>query len=146
MTISIFIVIFNPRVNLFIEILEKDPKVAHDWSALTKLSGNKEILVSEITVKESGITIGGEFELPPLARLPFEDQVFVAMFVKLHGSIKEMEQAFGVSYPTIKGRINKIGEKLGFVDATQMNPRDQVLEMLDRGEISAKDAIERLKR
>ena len=119
--------------------------MAHEWAELTRIAGGKELVVTQARIKESGISIGGEFELPPLAKLGFEDQVFVAMFVKQHGSIKEMEQAFGVSYPTIKGRLNRIGEQLGFVDVKKVEKKEGVLEMLERGEISAHDAIERLK-
>jgi hypothetical protein len=119
--------------------------MAHDWSELTRMAAGKELVVTQAKIKESGISIGGEFELPPLAKLGFEDQVFIAMFVKQHGSIKEMEQAFGVSYPTIKGRLNRIGEQLGFVDAKKVEQKGRVLEMLEQGEISAQEAIERLK-
>ncbi|MFV2021178.1 DUF2089 family protein [Micromonospora sp. LOL_023] len=43
-----------------------------------------------------------------LAQLSVDDQVFVAAFVRLHGSIKKMERIFGVSYPTVKSRLNRI--------------------------------------
>ena len=51
-----------------------------------------------------------------------EDQVFVAAFLKSHGSIKEMEQVFGVSYPTVKARLNRIAGQLEFVE-TDPKPR-----------------------
>jgi hypothetical protein len=54
-----------------------------------------------------------------LAQLPAEDQVFVAAFVRCHGSIKQMEKYFGVSYPTVKNRLNRIGSQLSFVEIEQ---------------------------
>ena len=42
--------------------------------------------------------------------------MFVAAFVRAHGSIKEMERTFGVSYPTNKSRLKRIAEHLDFVD------------------------------
>jgi hypothetical protein len=69
----------------------------HDWQQLTDLTQNKEITIERIKVVESGISIEGNFELPPLARLNMEDQIFVAAFVKSHGSIKDMEELYGVS-------------------------------------------------
>ena len=54
--------------------------------------------------------------MPPLARLTAEDQIFVAAFVRCHGSIKQMEKFFGVSYPTIKNRLNRIGALLPFAE------------------------------
>ena len=82
--------------------------------------------------------------MPPLAQLAAEDQVFVAAFVRSHGSIKEMEQVFGVSYPTIKARLNRIAAQLEFVETDPKPSRNEVLGRLERGEISAADAIRRI--
>ena len=89
-------------------------------------------------------------DLPPLARLTSDDQVFVAAFVRCHGSIKQMEQFFGVSYPTIKNRLNKIGEQLSFVGIEQVpesttSPSDLIAQ-IERGEATASDVLKRLKR
>lgn len=120
--------------------------MALPWYELTNLTGNKEFLVTEAKIKETGIAIRGEFELAPLAGLSYEDQVFVAHFVRTHGSIKEMEQAFGVSYPTIKARLNKIGTHLQFVEVEPVANQEEVLSRLERGEISAKEAAESLRK
>jgi len=116
------------------------------WYELTSLTGQKEYLITKIKLKNSDIAIEGEFELPPLARLSDEDQVFVAHFIRTHGSIKEMEQAFGVSYPTIKSRLSKIGAQLQFVEIKSAPDKDDVLSRLEHGEISAKEAAEQLRR
>ena len=79
----------------------------NDWHELTDLTGDRRFLVTEVRM-DTGISIQGEFELPPLARLRYEDQVFVSEFVRSHGSIKDMEKAFGISYPTVKNRLNRI--------------------------------------
>lgn len=116
-----------------------------EWHRLTDLTGNKEFAVSEIKLKDDGITISGEFELPPLARLPYEEQVFVGEFIRSHGSIKHMEKAFGVSYPTIKARLNRISKALQLVEIEAPVEKQEVLDLLEKGEISADEAIERLK-
>ena len=54
------------------------------------------------------------------ARPPADDQIFVAAFVRCHGSIKQMEKFFGVSYPTIKNRLNRIASSLEFVDTDKI--------------------------
>jgi hypothetical protein len=84
--------------------------------------------------------------LPRLAQLSAEDQVFVAAFVRSHGSIKEMEQVFGVSYPTIKARLNRIAGSLEFVETDPDPGREEVLERLARGEITADQAVAELER
>lgn len=116
-----------------------------DWQHLTDLTGDKDFVVNRIQLVDTGVSIEGEFELPPLARLSYEDQVFVGEFVRSHGSIKHMEKAFGVSYPTIKGRLNRITERLQLVEVQISSDRDAILDQLERGEITAKEAVRRLK-
>jgi hypothetical protein len=73
-----------------------------------------------------------------------EDQVFITAFVRCHGSIKEMEQIFGVSYPTIKSRLNRIAQSREFVETNRAPPRSEILGRLSRGEIGADEAIREL--
>jgi hypothetical protein len=117
---------------------------AKDWQELTKLTDGTPLIVERVRLPESDIAIEGSFELPQLAKLPADDQVFVAAFVRSHGSIKEMEQVFGVSYPTIKARLNRIAAALEFVDTNPAPPKSEVLDRLARGEISAAEAIAEL--
>lgn len=121
-----------------------------DWKNLTDLTGGSSFVVERVRVA-SGIAIEGTFELPLLAQLPLEDQVFVVAFVRSHGSIKEMERLFGVSYPTIKARLNKLSERLGPVvdvaapvNEDESPARRAILDRLDRGEISVQDALKEL--
>jgi hypothetical protein len=117
---------------------------AKDWQELTKLTEGAPLIVERVRLPDSDIAIEGSFELPQLARLPADDQVFIAAFVKSHGSIKEMEQVFGVSYPTVKARLNRIAAVLEFVDTNPAPPKSEVLERLARGEITAAQAIAEL--
>ena len=119
--------------------------MALGWDELTALVGGKTCHIERIRIVDSDICIDGEFELPPLAQLPYDDQVFVAMFIRAHGSIKETEKAFGISYPTVKARLNRIADRLGFVDIVNIVPQDEILDQLERGEITVKDAVERIK-
>lgn len=123
--------------------------MANDWHELTDLTDDRSFHVTEVRMS-TGISIQGEFELPPLARLRYEDQVFVSEFVRSHGSIKDMEKAFGVSYPTIKNRLNRIIEQLQLVEvgitSAPSPAADDALDLLERGEISAGEAAERLRR
>jgi hypothetical protein len=121
-----------------------DPKPATDWQELTKLTQGQPILIERVRIPEKDIIVEGRFELPQLARLSQEDQVFVTAFVRSHGSIKEMEKIFGVSYPTIKSRLNRIASSLEFVDTDPAPSGAEILDRLKRGEISAQDAIQEL--
>ena len=115
-----------------------------DWQTLSELVRGRPILVERVRLVETGVAIEGAFELPRLAQLSAEDQVFIAAFVRSHGSIKEMEQVFGVSYPTIKARLNRIAASLEFVETDPEPGRAEVLAKLARGEISAAEAISEL--
>jgi hypothetical protein len=128
--------------------VKKDFRSPIDWQELTRLTQGQRILVERVRLAEKDVAIEGRFELPRLAQLSAEDQVFVTAFLCSHGSIKEMEQIFGVSYPTIKARLNRIAGSLEFIET---NPalsgdevRTQVLERLERGEINAEQAIREL--
>ena len=58
-----------------------------------------------------GTAVEGEFELPMLARLSSEDQEFVVRFVQSSGSLKQMARAYGVSYPTMRNRLDALIER-----------------------------------
>jgi len=117
-----------------------------DWQELTDLTRGQEFVVERVRLTESGIAVEGEFEPPQLAQLSAEDQVFVAAFVKSHGSIKEMERTFGVSYPTVKARLNRIAEHLDFVDAAPAPAGADVIERLRQGDSSVEEALAELER
>lgn len=122
--------------------------MTHEWHELSDLTGERDFVVTSVRLKESNIAIEGEFELPLLAGLRYEDQVFVGEFVRCHGSIKHMEKAFGVSYPTIKNRLNRISKQMQLVqiDIEPLASHEDALDLLERGEISAKEAAERIRR
>jgi len=124
--------------------MSPDPKAPTDWQELTRLTQGRPIIVERVRLPDNNIAIEGSFELPQLARLNLEDQVFVTAFVRSHGSIKEMERVFGVSYPTIKARLNRIAEGLEFIDTNPTPSQGEILDRLKRGEISAEDAIHAL--
>jgi hypothetical protein len=124
--------------------MQSDPKASKDWQELTRLTQGQPIIVERVRLAERDLAIEGRFELPQLARLNLEDQVFVTAFVRCHGSIKEMEQIFGVSYPTIKSRLNRIAQSLEFVEINPAPSKAEVLDRLKRGEINAQDAIREL--
>ena len=118
----------------------------HDWQELTRLTKGEEIIVERARLVKKGIAIEGEFELPALSRLTIEDQMFVIAFIRCHGSIKEMEALFGISYPTVKNRLNRIAQTLEFVEINPPSSRADILARLERGEIGVDEAEKQLRR
>ena len=115
-----------------------------EWQELTQLTQGHPLVVERVRLLGKEIVVEGSFELPQLAQLSMEDQVFITAFVRSHGSIKEMEQVFGVSYPTIKARLTRIANSLPFVESNPTPSRTEILDRLRRGEITAQDAIREL--
>jgi len=68
-----------------------------EWHELTKMTQGRPIVVERVRLADGDIALEGDFALPPLASLSAEDQVFVMAFVRCHGSIKAMEEMYGIS-------------------------------------------------
>ena len=128
---------------------------AQDWQALTRLTAGAPFYIERVRLTAQDVAIEGRFELPPLAQLAAEDQIFVAAFVRCHGSIKQMEQFFGVSYPTIKNRLNRIGAQLPFAEIDPefepaparppVTSTGELLSQLERGTLSVDEVLRQLR-
>ncbi|MFA7331550.1 MAG: DUF2089 family protein [Candidatus Delongbacteria bacterium] len=127
------------------------------WERLTHWTQGRACHVERVRLDEEDVAIEGRFELPPLARLKADDQVFVAAFIRAHGSLKQMEESFGISYPTIKNRLRRLSEELTFLDiqvqqvAAPAAERaaagvGKLLDGLESGELSVKEVLDRLGR
>jgi hypothetical protein len=99
--------------------------------------------ISRLACPNCNVAMEGQVELPVLAQLSPEDEAFVMAFVRHHGSIKKMESLFGISYPTVKNRLNAIAAMLD-KSMQAPSPRAFVLEQLSRGEITVEEALEKL--
>ena len=106
---------------------------------------DRPMAVSRMVCTSCNLRMENDFQVPALARLSLEDQVFVVAFVRHHGSIKKMEQLFGISYPTVKNRLNAIGAALD-ESFEAPSPNMVILDQLAQGEITVDEALERMER
>jgi hypothetical protein len=98
--------------------------------------------------------IEGYFSLGPFQRLTPEQLSFLTVFVKNRGIIRDVERELGISYPTVRGRLDDLIRALGFevsqdgaaASGGDEAERRQVLERVSRGEINAEQALRLLKR
>ena len=71
--------------------------------------------------------IEGVYELPPLARLSVEDQLFLLEFIKASGSLKEMAHLLRLSYPTVRNRLDEIIEHIKLAENHKENDKEENL-------------------
>lgn len=108
---------------------------------------DKELSVTRLSCGNCYTTIEGAFSLCKFCRLTDEQKHFAEIFIKNRGNIKEIEKELGISYPTVRNKLEDTISALGY------NPkftepkvdRKEVLEQLSQGEISSEDAIKLLK-
>ena len=95
-----------------------------------------------------GVSVEGQFEAGPLARLSRDELAFVEVFLRARGKIKDVEEELGISYPTVVGRLNEVLVSLGFEappEEASTSRRQEVLDDLAAGRLSATEAAERLR-
>ncbi len=104
--------------------------------------------ITKIHCCECGTSIEGKFSLCKFCTLTSEQKTFIDVFIKCRGNIKEVEKELGVSYPTVKNRLEDVATTLGHKqepEAPAPNKRKEILDKLNRGEISAEEAIDLIK-
>lgn len=91
--------------------------------------------------------IDNEFTLSKFDYLNEEQLYFIETFIRCRGSIKEVEKDLGISYPTVRTKLDEVIETLGFKSRESKKSKDNsdILEALEKGEISPDEAIIKLK-
>ena len=102
-------------------------------------------LVTELRFQGSGTTVRGVFELNEFATLTPSNLEFLRLYIKVRGNLKEVERVLGLSYPTIRARFDTLLRAIGY-EPELADPQDEVLEKLERGEITAEEAARKLRR
>ncbi len=97
-----------------------------------------------------GVRVEGPIAANEFTSLSPEQLHLLRIFIKCEGRIRDMEAALGISYPTVKTRIRELKDTLEIIDdeTTENTPTsdlDEVLSGLETGELSADEAIDRLK-
>lgn len=108
---------------------------------------DSEFRVTKLTCRTCGASLQGDFELCKFCRLTPEQREFVEVFIASRGNIREVERVLGVSYPTVRGRLEDVIRALGYKvqRSSEAVDRKAILEALDRGEISVEEAMKRLR-
>lgn len=98
-----------------------------------------EMVITSYRCNSCYTEVSGEFEIDKFQRLDDEDKEFIELFLQKRGSIKDVGEEIGISYPTVRNRIDRIVGKLGGT-VDKKAGRIDILNMLDNGEITAEKA------
>ena len=101
--------------------------------------------IAKLRCRSCGTTVEGRFALSRLGSLPAEHQEFIEIFIKCRGNIKDVERELGISYPTVRGRLDRAIQALGYATEDTVGRRKQILEALERKEMSADEAVQALR-
>ena len=91
------------------------------------------------------VAVEGRIPIPRLARLSTEDREFVELFVRSSGSLKAVAEKMGISYPTIRNRLNRVIQALEKEEDNERTTRHQILDEVEQGLISVDEAVRRLR-
>lgn len=101
--------------------------------------------ITEVSCNSCKSTIKGHFKPCKFCTLSQENKDFAEIFIKNRGSIKEIERELGVSYPTVKGKLDLLVAALGYKNQDTTTPdKKEILERLYRGELTSEEAIKLL--
>ena len=101
--------------------------------------------VTRMTCAGCAVSVDAAFPMSRLASLPVEHQRFIEMFVLSGGNLKEIAEQVGVSYPTIRSRLDKVIESLRNEIGKTRRVKGNVLDAVEPGKSDAQDAARLIK-
>lgn len=112
---------------------------------------DQELTIAKLACGHCQTKIEGEFAPCKFCRLPADQLEFIEVFLKCRGNIKDVEKELGISYPTVRNRLDSALQALGYrVDKTDSQPEDMrrqdILAALESGEITSAEAAQQLRR
>ncbi|MBS4536980.1 DUF2089 domain-containing protein [Clostridium sp. D2Q-11] len=106
---------------------------------------NDNLNITRLQCNSCGTAIEGNFTQCKFCKLDDNQKDFVEVFIKNRGNIKEIEKEMGISYPTVRNKLENVIESLGYSpkSAPKMNKKE-ILSKLSNGEITADEAVKLL--
>ena len=107
---------------------------------------NSNLKVERLKCNKCGTVIENEFELSKLSYLSSEHLKFIEVFLECRGNIKDVEKELGISYPTVRSKLDEVILALGFsIEKKPAVNSTDIIDRLERGEITAEEAVNLLK-
>ncbi|ACV63324.1 conserved hypothetical protein [Desulfofarcimen acetoxidans DSM 771] len=110
-----------------------------------------EMIITNLACNNCRTKIEGEFLPSKFCRLPQEQIEFIEVFLKCRGSIKDVEKELGISYPTVRNRLDSVLQTLGYGTGKAEIPLEStnhqnILDALEKGEITPEEAAQQLRK
>src|SRR3954470_16147469 len=105
-----------------------------------------DLRATRLSCEACGTNLDGQFDLPSLLKLRPDDLAFVTEFVRASGSLKEMAKLNGISYPTVRNRLDEIIRNLEVIERAPQKRRHEILDALETGKITAEAAEKALRK
>jgi Uncharacterized protein conserved in bacteria len=127
--------------------------MAHDVISTCPVCSG-ELAVTRLRCRSCGTTLEGDFSVGRFARLDRDQHALLESFLRSRGNLREMERELGISYPTVRSRVEALVRSLGFGPRTDddeaangepVQSREEILERLARREISAEEAAQAIR-
>lgn len=113
---------------------------------------NKELTISRLTCNHCQTKLEGEFTSCKFCKLPAEQLEFIKVFIRCRGNIKDVEKDLGISYPTVRNRLDGVIQTLGYsvekYDSSeeQRDHLQKILNALEKNEITPQEAAKQLRK
>ena len=107
--------------------------------------GETNFVLERLRCTECGTAVEGRFAAGKLGGLPREHQDFIEVFVRCRGNIKDVERVLGISYPTVRGRLDRAIHALGYESEQTGSQRKEILRALENQELTPEQALSALK-
>src|SRR6187549_1601797 len=101
--------------------------------------------VSRMTCHACRVSVDAAFPTPRLANLPTEHQRFIEIFVLAGGNLKQIAEQAGVSYPTVRSRLDKVIDSLRLQISETQEVRGTILDAVSEGKLAADEAARIIK-
>ena len=114
----------------------------------------EKLSITKLGCPKCSTAIEGDFQPCEFCRLPEEDLDFIKVFIRCRGNIKDVEKELGISYPTVRGKLDSVIRGLGYeVNSKELvkenedkaAAKNEILDQLAKGEITPKEATEKIK-
>ncbi len=100
---------------------------------------------TRLSCNTCGTVIENDFSLSKFDRLSGEQLAFAEVFIKNSGSIKDVEKELGISYPTVKAKLNDLIKAFGYnIEDEKPSNTSSLIDQLERGEITPEEALKKI--